>query len=673
MKWVPRTFLLFVLFSLTSSGATITNLVPWFTISNRWNAVSTNEIVGAAAKGDVEAECYLGMAYFHGLRGFATNIPAARQWMLKSAEHNSAQAQNTLGWNAANGIGMATNHDEAIAWYRKSADQGFSRAEMNLARIYRNGTGVPKDMQQAIEWYRKSAEHGFRFAKSELGFLLSDEPNLGLGERREGRRWLREAAEEGDANAQNRLGWNYWKGIALPQSDNEAQYWFTESAKQGSTLAMWNLYFLAGKAQDRKTLTNLFGLVMGYAERGYASAQTLVARMYAGGAGVAQDRSKEIIWYEKAGAQDYGPALEAAGDWYHNTGPTQDRRKAFGFYQRAAAQGLPNAQARVAELLLSGEGGVVNEKEGLAMLQTAAAAGDISAQYDLATRYKEGRGLAKNLQAAIQWYSRLAERTNWVGTVQNWSAMILGIVYATGDGVPRDDAEALRWFRIGANFNGQDAQDSLGYCYATGRGVARDDSKAVMWFRAAAREEDTNDQSVFYPAVANLGVMYALGLGGLQTNMERAVALFERATSHKLAFNCNVPHAQTALAICLYEGNGTKVDVARAFELFRVAAENGNPQAQLHTGVLYWRGEGTAKNPTNAFVYLEAAAGNGEPDAAAWRDRVAKELTDAQRSQATAKARSITTEQPRCDGAHGRRAWNRGLRLPNLAIAVAIE
>jgi TPR repeat protein len=667
-KWLPWELLLFAVFSLTANGASMTNLVPWFDISNRWNAVSTNEIVSAATKGDVEAECYLGMAYFHGLRGFATNLPAARQWMLKSAGHHSAQAQNTLGWQAANGIGMATNHDEAIGWYRKSADQGFSRAEMNLARIYRNGAGVAQDMPQALEWYRKAAGHGFRFAKSELGFVLSDEPNLGPGERREGRKWLREAAEEGDANAQNRLGWNYWKGLGLPQSDNEAQYWFTQSAEQGSTLAMWNLYLLAGKAQDLKTLTNLFGLVMGNAEHGYASAQTLVARMYAGGVGVSQDRSKEIIWYEKAAAQDYGPALEAAGDWYHNSGPTQDRKKAFSFYQRAAAQGLLNAQARVAELMLNGEGGLLNEKEGLAMLQTVADAGDVSAQYDLATRYREGRGLAKNLDSAIHWYSRLAERTNWVGTVQNWSAMILGIMSATGDGVARDDAKALRWFRIGANFNGQDAQDSLGYCYATGRGVAQNDSEAVMWFRAAAREEDTNDQSVFYPAVANLGVMYALGRGSLETNMEKAVALFESATSHKLTFSCNVPHAQTALAMCLYEANGTKRDVARAFELFHVAADNGNPQAQLHVGVLYWRGEGATKDPTNAFVYLEAAAGSSEPDAAEWRDRVSKELTDDQRVQATARARSITTEQPTCGGIHGHRTWNRGLRLPNLAV-----
>jgi TPR repeat protein len=123
----------------------------------------------------------------------------------------------------------------------------------------------------------------------------------------------------------------------------------------------------------------------------------------------------------------------------------------------------------------------------------------------------------------------------------------------------------------------------------------------------------------------------------------------------------------------LYEGSGTKRDVARAFELFRVAADNGNPQAQLHAGLLYWRGEGTAKNLTNAFIYLEAAAGNREPGAAAWRDRVAKELTDAERAQATGKARSITTEQPTCEGAYERRAWNRGLQLPNLAITTAIE
>jgi TPR repeat protein len=154
--------------------------------------------------------------------------------------------------------------------------------------------------------------------------------------------------------------------------------------------------------------------------------------------------------------------------------------------------------------------------------------------------------------------------------------------------------------------------------------------------------------------------------------MGKAVALFEQAARHERFSWCRVPHAQTALAICLYGGNGTDRDVARALKLFREAAADGNPQAQLHAGVLLWRGEGVDKDAVNAFIYLEAAAGNNEPQATEWRDLVAKELTAVQKAEGAANARSITTAQPPCDGIHGLKTWNLGLRLPNLKAVDAV-
>jgi len=289
-------------------AADATNLVPWFTMSNAWHSVSTNEVIRRASTGDAEAQCYLGKSYFEGLHGFPTNFAEGRQWLLKSAEQDVAQAQNTLGWNAANGIGMATNHAQAVYWYQKAADLGFAQSEMNLARTYRYGTGVPRDMSRALEWYRRSVDHGFRLAKRELGFILSDEPGFGPGERSEGVQLLREAANEGDATAQNRVGWSYWKGEGIKADESEAQRWFFAAARKGSIKAMDNLYALACEREDRVTLTNLFTIVADHAQRGVAPAQMLAGRMCSGGLGVAQDKREAMSWYEKAAAQGHAPA-----------------------------------------------------------------------------------------------------------------------------------------------------------------------------------------------------------------------------------------------------------------------------------------------------------------------------------------------------------------------------
>ena len=49
----------------------------------------------------------------------------------------------------------------------------------------------------------------------------------------------------------------------------------------------------------------------------------------------------------------------------------------------------------------------------------------------------------------------------------------LGFMYANGEGVPKDDAEAARWYRMAANQGDAAAQYSLGVSYANGEGVRR--------------------------------------------------------------------------------------------------------------------------------------------------------------------------------------------------------
>ncbi len=62
----------------------------------------------------------------------------------------------------------------------------------------------------------------------------------------------------------------------------------------------------------------------------------------------------------------------------------------------------------------------------------------------------------------------------------------LGLMYANGQRVPQDDAEALKWFRKAAAQDLAEAQNSLGVVYANGQGVPQDYAQALMWFNLAA-------------------------------------------------------------------------------------------------------------------------------------------------------------------------------------------
>ena len=62
----------------------------------------------------------------------------------------------------------------------------------------------------------------------------------------------------------------------------------------------------------------------------------------------------------------------------------------------------------------------------------------------------------------------------------------LGVMYDTGRGVPQDDAEAVRWYRLAADQGHARAQGNLGVMCGTGEGVPQDYVQAYMWFNLAA-------------------------------------------------------------------------------------------------------------------------------------------------------------------------------------------
>ena len=77
-------------------------------------------------------------------------------------------------------------------------------------------------------------------------------------------------------------------------------------------------------------------------------------------------------------------------------------------------------------------------------LQVLAAQGNVEAQARLGMSYDTGRGVPEDNEEALRWY-RLAAEQGDIGT-----QIILGLMFSSGDGVPQDYAEAVRWFRLAA-------------------------------------------------------------------------------------------------------------------------------------------------------------------------------------------------------------------------------
>jgi len=77
----------------------------------------------------------------------------------------------------------------------------------------------------------------------------------------------------------------------------------------------------------------------------------------------------------------------------------------------------------------------------------------------------------------------------------------LGEMSKKGQGVPRDDAEALKWYRRAADQGHAYAQNNLGIIYTLGKGVPVDYVQALMWYSIAA--SNTSEGTERAGAVSN--------------------------------------------------------------------------------------------------------------------------------------------------------------------------
>ena len=73
----------------------------------------------------------------------------------------------------------------------------------------------------------------------------------------------------------------------------------------------------------------------------------------------------------------------------------------------------------------------------------------------------------------------------------------LGYMYINGEGVTKDYAEALKWFRKAAEQENAKAQYNLGVMYINGEGVTKDYAEAFKWFRKAAEQGNERAQNLF--------------------------------------------------------------------------------------------------------------------------------------------------------------------------------
>jgi hypothetical protein len=238
-----------------------------------------------------------------------------------------------------------------------------------------------------------------------------------------------------------------------------------------------------------------------------------------------------------------------------------------------------------------------------------------------------GQGVPQDEAAAVRWWKKAAEQGD-VTAEGN-----LGTAYGLGIGVPKDTVESLRWHTKAAENGNAASQFSLGMFYLQGNGVPKDEAEGVKWLRKSA--DQGNAAGEFW-----LGTAYYSGTGVAKDTAE-ALRWYRNAGDQGYAA------AQYNLGQAYNLGNGVEKDPAEAARWWQKAAEQGLAKAQYNLGLAYHDGIGVQKDNEQAYFWIALAATSLEQGFVKdHRDKAEAVLTPAQLADVQERIRKWEEAHP---------------------------
>jgi TPR repeat protein len=229
----------------------------------------------------------------------------------------------------------------------------------------------------ALELYRDAAEGGNAPAENNLGAMYRDGVTV-QQDYKEATRWFDAAANQSEPDAQANFGEMYRRGLGVGQDFAKARFWYLKASDQGSAEAQYGLGIL-----------------------------------YESGLGVSKDTAEAARWYLKAANQGYAWAQASVGNLYrHGDGVSRDYEVAKNWYKKAADQGNAEGQNGLGLLFEFGEGFDRDYQSALHWFALAADQGYDWAQANLGEMYRQGNGVAKNYEMAKSPSGNILNRGN---------------------------------------------------------------------------------------------------------------------------------------------------------------------------------------------------------------------------------------------------------------------
>lgn len=347
---------------------------------------------------------------------------------------------------------------EATRWFRAAADKGHARAMLHLGILALEGRGRKPDYKEAQGWFVKADAKSEPLAKVQMAKLQIE----GIGGPRSLHRAddlcekaaasLRKEAFSGDPEVSAALGWMHLEGLGTYQSGDKAVEFLKVAAEQGDVRAL-----------------------------------VMLGMMYDKGKGVTANRTEAVKAYKAAAEKGFGPGQSAYAEMHHvnfwrKSTPIQNEKLAREWFLKAVSQGEPVGMWWMGWFHIWGFEGPKEPKEAFRLWTEGIkiAPDKLRAQLlqDIGWCNSEGVGTPKDMREAMKYYKEGAELGNPMA--QNNYAWYL-------DKDSHNLGESFKWYQLSAKQNFPDAALELGTFYREGKGIPKNLAEAERWYAVAVQ------------------------------------------------------------------------------------------------------------------------------------------------------------------------------------------
>lgn len=399
-------------------------------------------LAAAAEHGVTEAQYRLGRLY---LEGDGVTIDAAKGIALLeiAAAKGNIDAMNTLGVAYADGVNVKVDDQRALVHFHQAADNGNRYAAYNLGNAYLiSKHGLPQDLDKSFIYMKDAAESLYPEAQFQLSRMYAE----GLGTTRNDSLamfWAYQAHYRQNISGSAQLGLL----MSHRQDDERVRVaglqLLAQAATRGNAFARFEYArLLLQNSRDYEELNTAFRLARLAADDGDGRARALVGRMYAEGIGVRKDlkvgleyltvqekaklpdaynelgnvyrstasditnKSKAAEYFRLGAQAGQREAAESLGVMLHTgEGIPRNLPEAARYYEIAIKSGYPRAMNNLADIYLSGEGGMpIDLVKGRELLRRAAQMGNPTAMISLAELYETTPPTEKPVFLSLAYY-----------------------------------------------------------------------------------------------------------------------------------------------------------------------------------------------------------------------------------------------------------------------------